>query len=57
MSQNAKQNQNSRTTPTMPVKIPQPVGDVSPDDPVGVTSGETGKPPVADPEGPKPNGN
>lgn len=47
MSQNARQNHNSRTTPTMPVKIPAPVVDVSPDDPVGVTSDEsTGKPPA-----------
>ena len=36
MSQNAKQKQISRTAPTIPFKIHEPVDDVSPDDPIGV---------------------
>lgn len=37
MSQNAKQNHNHKNAPTSPYKTQQPVGDVSADDPVGVS--------------------
>jgi hypothetical protein len=51
MSQNVRQNQNSRTATTMPVKIVEPMGDVSPDDSIDVTPAPSNPNPGKQPGG------
>ena len=54
MSQTAHEKRNTRNSPTSEQKVPPPKPeDLSPDDPIGVSSDDTGKKPAPSPQMPR----